>query len=292
LEKKLGSGKSPVETELNTDVPLLRTLSLTQTTFMGIGTAMGGVMFAIMGKAIEIAGPSVLVASLIGALFALLIGLNYAELGASVPGSAGGAISFVRRAYGEGVTTFTAGWFGWIGSITDASISSLVFAFSVKYLLRWVDPYTLAVLTLTVVALINFQGAKTMGFTQFILTTILLFSISLYMAGASYSFDVSRLRPFFPNGTLRGGEDRGQECPEGPDPDSTRHNNPVHRHSTDHDRGGAARGLLQLGHAIAGSCQLFHGPHRRHHRIRGKYSGGFNYDERQHRGGNSYSLRP
>jgi len=196
----MGNGKSSIESEPGIDVPLIRTLSLTQTTFMGIGTAMGGVMFAIIGKAIASAGPSVLVSSLIGALFALIIGLNYAELGASVPGSAGGAISFVRRAYGEGITTFTSGWFGWIGSITDASISSLVFAFSVQYLLRWVEPYTLAILTLIAVALINFQGAKTMGFTQFILTTILVFSLGLYMAGSTFGFDADRLRPFFPNG--------------------------------------------------------------------------------------------
>jgi APA family basic amino acid/polyamine antiporter len=81
----------------------MRTLSLTQTTFIGIGTAMGGVMFAIMGRAIAAAGPSIVLTFLIGAFFALLIGLNYAELGASVPGGTGGAISFVRRAYGEGI---------------------------------------------------------------------------------------------------------------------------------------------------------------------------------------------
>jgi len=202
LEKNLGNGRSPVEVEPNIDIPLMRTLSLTQTTFIGIGTAMGGVMFAIMGQAIAAAGPSIVVTFLIGAFFALLIGLNYAELGASVPGGAGGAISFVRRAYGEGIITFTAGWFSWIGSITDASVGSLVFAFSVHYLLRWVEPYTLAILTIILIALINFQGTKTMGFTQFILTTILIFSLSLYMTGSSFSFEVGRFVPFFPYGTL------------------------------------------------------------------------------------------
>ncbi len=202
MEKNLGNGRSPVEVEPNIDIPLMRTLSLTQTTFIGIGTAMGGVMFAIMGRAIAAAGPSIVVTFLIGAFFALLIGLNYAELGASVPGGAGGAISYVRRAYGEGIITFTAGWFSWIGSITDASVGSLVFAFSVHYLLRWVEPYTLAILTIILIALINFQGTKTMGFTQFILTTILIFSLSLYMAGSSFSFEVGRFVPFFPYGTL------------------------------------------------------------------------------------------
>ena len=202
MVKNLGNGRSPVEVESNIDIPLMRTLSLTQTTFIGIGTAMGGVVFAIMGRAIAAAGPSIVVTFLIGAFIALLIGLNYAELGASVPGGAGGAISFVRRAYGEGIITFIAGWFDWIGSITDASIGSLVFALSVQYFLRWVEPFTLAVITIIVVAAINFRGAKTMGFAQFVLTTILIFTLSLYMAGSSFTLEVGRFRPFFPNGIL------------------------------------------------------------------------------------------
>ena len=202
MEKKLGSGISSVETESGIDIPLMRTLSLTQTTFIGIGTAMGGVMFAIIGRAIAATGPSIVLTFIIGAFIALIIGLNYAELGASVPGSAGGAISFVRRAYGEGIVTFTAGWFDWIGSITDASIGSIVFAFSVHYLLRWVEPYTLAIFTIIVVALINFQGAKSMGFAQFILTTILICSLSFYITGSSFSFDGDRFKPLFPYGVL------------------------------------------------------------------------------------------
>lgn len=184
------------------EIPLIRTLNLVQTTFVGIGTAIGGVMFAIMGKAIEAAGSSIVLTFLIGAFFALLIGLSYAELGASVPESAGGAISFVRRAYGEGIVTFIAGWFDLMGSITDASIGSLVFALSVHYLFRWIEPFSLAVITLIVVALINFKGAKTMGIAQFILTAILIFSLSLYMTGASFSFELGRFEPIFPYGIL------------------------------------------------------------------------------------------
>jgi amino acid transporter len=205
LGKNLGVEKrSTYNVSLKSDreIPLIRTLNLVQTTFVGVGTAVGGVMFAIMGRAIEAAGPSIVFTFLIGAFFALLIGLSYAELGASVPGSAGGAISFVRRAYGEGIVTFITGWFDWIGSIVDASIGSLVFALSVHYFLRWVEPFTLAVITLIVVTLINFKGARTMGMAQFILTAVLIFSLTLYKTGASFSFELGRFEPVFPNGIL------------------------------------------------------------------------------------------
>jgi len=184
------------------EIPLLRALNLIQTTFLGVGTAIGGVMFAIMGKAVETAGPSIAITFLIGSCFALLVGISYAELGAAVPSGAGGAVSFVRRAFGETIRTFLAGWFDWIGSVTDCAIGAIVFAFSVHYFLRWVEPFTLAVVSLIAFALINFKGARTTGIAQFILTAILVFSLCLYMIGSSSSFSVKRFEPLFPRGFL------------------------------------------------------------------------------------------
>ena len=199
MKRRLTFHKS---SEFSRDIPLIRTLNLVQTVFVGIGTAIGGVMFAIMGIAIEAAGPSIVLTFLIGALFALIIGFSYAELGASVPESAGGAISFVRRAYGDGIVTFTAGWFSWIGSVTDSAIGSIVFASSVHYFFPWVEPFSLAIITLIVVALINFKGTNMMSTVQFVLTAILILTLSLYMTGASISFELGRFIPIFPYGVL------------------------------------------------------------------------------------------
>jgi len=159
-------------------------------------------MFAIMGRAVEAAGPSIVVTFLIGSFFALLVGISYAELGAAVPGGAGGAVSFVKRAFGERFPTFVAGWFDWVGSITDCSVGAIVFAFSIYYFVRWVEPFTLAIITLIFFALINFLGAKTTGIAQFILTAILVFSLGLYIVGSSTTFKLARFEPLFPEGFL------------------------------------------------------------------------------------------
>ena len=197
-EENQHGGRSPKPTE----VPLKRALNLIQTTFLGVGTAICGTMYAIMGRAVEAAGPSIVITFLIGALFALLGGLSYAELGAAVPSGAGGAVSFVRRAFGERIPAFLAGWFDWIGSITDCALGAIVFAFSVHYFLRWLEPYTLAVVTLIFFALINFRGAGTMGTVQFVLTAILVGSLCLYMIGSSSNFEVRSFEPLFPKGLL------------------------------------------------------------------------------------------
>ena len=159
-------------------------------------------MFAIMGKAAQAAGPSIIITFLIGAVLALIIGLSYAELGASVPSGAGGAIAFVGRAFGKKVPTFIAGWFSWIGSITDCAIGSVVFALSINYLLNWVEPYSLAIITLVIFSFINFRGAKSMGIIQFVLTGVLVVALSLFMASSSFSFEAIRFEPFFPQGVL------------------------------------------------------------------------------------------
>lgn len=184
------------------EIPLKRDLNLIQTTFLGVGTAICGTMFAIMGRAVEAAGPSIVITFLIGAFFALLGGLSYAELGAAVPSGAGGAVSFVRRAFGERFPTFLAGWFGWVGSITDCALGAIVFAFSIRYFVGWLEPYTLAVITLILFALINFRGVRTMGIAQFILTAILISSLCLYIIGSSFSFEVRNFEPLFPKGFL------------------------------------------------------------------------------------------
>ncbi len=84
-------------------------MGLVQTVFLGVGTAIGGVLFAVMGTAANAAGPSVVITFLIGAVFAFFMGVCYAELGASVPAGSGGAVSFARRAFGDGSLAFTCG---------------------------------------------------------------------------------------------------------------------------------------------------------------------------------------
>jgi len=196
------SNANDVQASNAREIPLKRALGLIQITFLGVGTAIGGVIFAIMGRAVSAAGPGIIVTFLIGAVFAFFMGICYAELGAAVPGGAGGAVSFVRRAYGDRLPTFLAGWFSWVGSLTDCSIGSLVFAFSVQYLVGWVEPFTLATLTLVFFALINFRGARAMSIVQFAVTAVLVLSLCSYIFGSSLNFEVRNFQPMFPNGLL------------------------------------------------------------------------------------------
>jgi amino acid transporter len=89
-----------------------------------------------------------------------------------------------------------------MGSITDCAIGSVVFSFSVNYFFRWVEPFSLAIITLIVFALINFRGTKTMSIAQFGLTLVLVLTLCIFISGSALSFDSSRFQPFFPKGLL------------------------------------------------------------------------------------------
>ena len=65
LKKKKRTNDNP-----DREIPLVRSLGLIQTVFLGVGTAIGGVIFAIIGKAANAAGPSVVITFLVGAVFA------------------------------------------------------------------------------------------------------------------------------------------------------------------------------------------------------------------------------
>ena len=180
--------------------PLSKSLGLTLTTFIGIGTAIGASIFVVTGNAIASAGPAIILTFLFGAFSALTHGTSYAELGSCMPNS-GGGYYFVSRAF-KGFPPFLAGWFSWMGSVVDCAVGAIAFSFSVWYYVRWIEPFLLAVITLAVFALINFRGVKSLGLSQLILTSILVLGIVFFIGSAAVNAEPARLSPFLPHGVL------------------------------------------------------------------------------------------
>ena len=120
---------------------------------------------------------------------------------ASSISSAGGGYHFVSRAF-KGIPAFLAGWFSWMGNVVDCSVGAIAFSYSVWYYVRWIEPFSLAIITLIIFALINFRGVKSLSLSETILTSILIIGILFYIGSASLNGDVTRLSPFFPNGVL------------------------------------------------------------------------------------------
>jgi APA family basic amino acid/polyamine antiporter len=89
-----------------------------------------------------------------------------------------------------------------MGSAVDCAVGAIAFSFSVCYYVTWLEPFSLAALTLIVFALINFRGVKSLGRSELILTSILILGMLVYIVSAAGNAEPARFSPFFPNGVL------------------------------------------------------------------------------------------
>jgi len=98
-------------------------LSFWQATAIGLGNIVGAGIFVMARSAIDEAGPSALIAFLVTATLAMMVGLNSAELASKMPNVEGGVYSFARIMLGDTVG-FPVGWFRIISyAISGAAVA-------------------------------------------------------------------------------------------------------------------------------------------------------------------------
>src|SRR5256885_9668236 len=88
---------------------------------IGIGGMVGAGIFSILGVVAQAAGNAMWLAFAIGGVVALLSTYSYAKLGAAFP-SAGGAVHFLVKSYGDGVLAGGLNLFMWAGYIISFAL--------------------------------------------------------------------------------------------------------------------------------------------------------------------------
>ncbi|MCW4039238.1 MAG: APC family permease [Candidatus Bathyarchaeota archaeon] len=78
-------------------------------TASGIGIILGAGIYAIIGEAARLAGPSVWLSFLLGAFISAFTGLSYAELSTSIP-KAAAEYSYMQEATQNSLASFLVGW--------------------------------------------------------------------------------------------------------------------------------------------------------------------------------------
>src|SRR5579863_3342804 len=99
---------------------LRRDMGLLGLTFAVVGSIIGSGWLLGALSAAETAGPASIISWIIGAVIVAVLALVHAELSAAYP-VAGGSARFPHYAFG-GLAGFTAGWMGWVYSVTLAPI--------------------------------------------------------------------------------------------------------------------------------------------------------------------------
>ena len=107
----------------------IRDLRISQGTLYGIGCGIGGSIFILLGTAIDVAGPGVMISLILGGIIIFLTALNYSELSTSLPIS-GGSYSLSKEGMG-GFSAFITGFFFWVANMATCTFSALALVITI-----------------------------------------------------------------------------------------------------------------------------------------------------------------
>lgn len=157
---------------------------------IGIGGMVGAGIFSILGVVAEAAGTAMWISFLIGGVVALLSTYSYAKLGARYP-SAGGAVEFLVKGFGDGVLSGGTNLYMWIGYVIALALYAQAFA---GYTMTFLPPDAgswlrkgIGVGIVVLFTVINLSGAGLVGRSETLIVIVKL-CILLLFAGVGLFF--------------------------------------------------------------------------------------------------------
>jgi amino acid transporter len=152
---------------------------------IGIGGMVGAGIFSILGVVAQAAGNAMWIAFAIGGVVALLSTYSYAKLGAAFP-SAGGAVHFLVKGFGDGVLAGGLNLFMWAGYIISLALYATAFgSYAATFVTKAHAPVlvtSLAVGAVVLLTLINAFGARLMGRSETVIVVIKVAILVLFAA--------------------------------------------------------------------------------------------------------------
>ncbi len=112
---------------------LAKEVSTKEVLLLGIGSLVGGGVFTLLGPAIFLAGPAIMVALAINAIVSFLNIQTYASLSTTIP-EAGGGNRWVKMGLGD-FQGFFAGWISWLAHASACGLYALSGGFYLYVLL-------------------------------------------------------------------------------------------------------------------------------------------------------------
>jgi amino acid transporter len=152
---------------------------------IGIGGMVGAGIFSILGVVAHAAGNAMWLAFAIGGVVALLSTYSYAKLGATFP-SAGGAVHFLVKSFGDGVLAGGLNLFMLAGYIISLALYATAFGgYAATFVSTTPSPLllkSLAVVPVVVLTLVNAFGATFMGRWETLIVAVKVAILVLFAA--------------------------------------------------------------------------------------------------------------
>jgi amino acid transporter len=150
-------------------------IGMTAAVSIGIGGMVGAGIFSILGVVAQAAGNAMWLSFAIGGVVALLSTYSYAKLGAVFP-SAGGAVHFLVKGFGDGVLAGGLNLFMWAGYIISLALYATAFGtYAATFVTAMPSPLllkSLAIGAVVLLAVVNAFGARLMGRSETIIVAV------------------------------------------------------------------------------------------------------------------------
>jgi amino acid transporter len=165
---------------------------------IGIGGMVGAGIFSILGVVAHAAGNAMWLAFALGGVVALLSTYSYAKLGATFP-SAGGAVHFLVKSFGDGIFAGGLNLFMWAGYIISLALYATAFG---NYAATFITDRpsalllkSLAIGAVLLVTVVNAFGAKIMGRGETIIVAVKVAILVVFAAVGLYFIRPENLSP-------------------------------------------------------------------------------------------------
>ncbi len=147
---------------------------------LGTAGTIAAEIFVLTGHAAGIAGPDAVLAIVIGGVLTLGIALNYCELATTYPVT-GGAMTYVKEAFGNNLIMFLVGSLDSLSSTFYAALSAVGFAYSLQVFFPFMPIIPVALAVIVVVSLLHIRGINQVGNLQIVLGAFLLVVFGAYI---------------------------------------------------------------------------------------------------------------
>ena len=165
--------------------PKSEQIGLAAAVSIGIGGMVGAGIFSILGVVAQAAGSAMWLAFMIGGIVALLSTYSYARLGATFP-SAGGAVHFLVKGFGDGVLAGGLNLFMWASYIISLALYATAFgSYAATFVTKTPAPLlvkSLAVGAVVLLTMVNACGARFMGRSETIIVVVKVAILVLFAA--------------------------------------------------------------------------------------------------------------
>lgn len=180
---------------------LKRQLNLIQVIMLGTAGTLGSGIFILTGHAAAVAGPAAILAVIIGGLLSFSIAFNYSELATTYP-ETGGAMTYVREAWGKGLLAFLVGSMDSISSTFYCALSAVGFAYSLSVFIPGLPIVPVAIAAIMVFIVLNIMGVTNIGNIQLVMGAILVVAFAIYIVAGFVSPNGFSVQILMPEGHL------------------------------------------------------------------------------------------